>query len=767
MNRLIALGLLCVASFAAQADVYVTDSDSLLRGLHAKDTSQSHAFKVGDKPGYPLSRVIHPNATGSQALVDAGGLKYFINTNITFSTSSSASGAMSEASYTHAIVASTSAGGTTMSSPSDAFDGYDTLCLSLTNATGPCATGNAAYSIYNKNGPASFDASVPATPECTNRQIVFATQTIGGLSVQRKVFVPTNDTFARTLNSVTNTTGAPVTFTLMTDNNLGSDSNTRIVSSSSGDNVATLADNWVTTFQNYSGTTSTDPRIGHVLQGPGAGTPLSIINFVDGDDNPFWGYSVTLAPGQTRIIMNFVTALGTKAAANAKAAAITALPASTLQCMSVTELSQVTNFAVLPDLAITQAAVPTALGSTPYNYTLNVSNNGGTPATSVVVTDTLPAGVVFNSATGTGWSCSAAAGVVTCTAPTLLTGAAPAITINVTPPSAYATLTNTAVVSSADAEPTPADNTSTQNTNLISPSAVRGTKTATGPFNEGGAMSYTVVLHNASQSAQLDNPGNEFSDTLDSHLTLVSASASSGTAVANVGTNTVTWNGVITSTTDVTITINALINAGSLGLSISNQGDINYDCQANQTNACTVKTDDPAVGGLQDPTTFVVAAGADLSISLTAPATIFSATPATFTGLLANAGPSNATNASATVTFPAGYTVQAASATGYICTVTTLTATCTNALVTAGTNAALSVTVLPPAGPLSSSVVGTITSATSDPVPANNTVTVPFSVQAPFVPPVAVPSLGAFGLLALIALLLAAAPRFLRRRRTQ
>ena len=199
----------------------------------------------------PSALRITKNATGSVQLIDAAGLKYFINTNITFSTSSSASGAASEASYTHSIAASTSGGGTTMSSLSDMFDGYNAMCVSLTNATGPCQTGNANYTMYNQNGPASVDATVPAIATCTNRQYVYPAKTIGGLSVSRKVFVPTNDQFIRWMNSFTNTTGSPITFTMITSNNLGSDANTIITGSSSGDNVAQTTDLWVATFQNY------------------------------------------------------------------------------------------------------------------------------------------------------------------------------------------------------------------------------------------------------------------------------------------------------------------------------------------------------------------------------------------------------------------------------------------------------------------------------------------------------------------------------------
>lgn len=302
--------------------------------LHA-DVSLVERLQVGkDKPEH-ANRI--SRATGSQMLVDAAGLEYFINTNITFSTSSSASGAASEASYTGPVSATTSGGGTVSSTLNDAFDGYNTLCLS-TSTTATCETGNAAFTIYNNNGAATLDGS------CSNRQVILPAQTVGNVTVQRKVFVPSNDEFARWANIFTNNGAAPETFNAIIANNLGSDSNTVIVSSSNGDATADLTDTWVSTFQNYSGTTSSDPRLGHVLQGAGAPTGLNGINFADGDDNPFWSYSVTLAPGETKIILNYVTGQPSKADANAKATELAGLPANALQCLSPAEVSQVANF---------------------------------------------------------------------------------------------------------------------------------------------------------------------------------------------------------------------------------------------------------------------------------------------------------------------------------------------------------------------------------------------------------------------------------------
>jgi uncharacterized repeat protein (TIGR01451 family) len=134
---------------------------------------------------------------------------------------------------------------------------------------------------------------------------------------------------------------------------------------------------------------------------------------------------------------------------------------------------------------------------------------------------------------------------------------------------------------------------------------VTGTKTESGPAIEGQNISYTVTLTNSGTGAQADNPGDEFSDVLPSTLTLVSASASSGTAVANVGTNTVTWNGSIAPSASVTIGIVATVNAGTGGQAISNQGTISYDSNGDGTNDASGVTDDPGTVAGGDPTTVV------------------------------------------------------------------------------------------------------------------------------------------------------------------
>lgn len=347
MRRIaLALVLLLVAG-AAAADVSLVERNSV------------HQKAAKGKPGRPG----HTNATGSMALIDQQGMKYFINTNITFSTTSSASGAASEASYTHAVAASTLNGGTTSSTLNDSYDGYNTMCLSLNNTVVNCETGNANFVIFNKNGPATTEC-LGATSG-VNRQVVFPVQTSGSIQMQRKVFVPDNDQFARWLNYFTNTGATPQTVTAVIANNLGSDSNTIIVNDSNNNTTPDTTVTWVTTFQNFSGTTTTDPRLGHVLQG-GSGNPavhLSGISFQNGNDNPFWGYTFTLAPGETKIIMNFGVNQPTKAAANSKSAALALLPANALQCLTTAEQGEIANFQAIVPIATVPALSTTGLAA--------------------------------------------------------------------------------------------------------------------------------------------------------------------------------------------------------------------------------------------------------------------------------------------------------------------------------------------------------------------------------------------------------------------
>jgi uncharacterized repeat protein (TIGR01451 family) len=179
--------------------------------------------------------------------------------------------------------------------------------------------------------------------------------------------------------------------------------------------------------------------------------------------------------------------------------------------------------------------------------------------------------------------------------------------------SASGSLINTATVAAPGGvtDPNPGNNSATDSDTISAAggAAVSGTKTASGTFTVGSTVTYTITLTNNGTGAQGDNPGNELPDVLPPQLALVSANATSGTAVATTGTNTVTWNGTIGAGNSVTITIQATILPTAVGTTVTNQGTISYDSDANGTNDATAQTDDPSAGG-SSPTSFVIAAPA-------------------------------------------------------------------------------------------------------------------------------------------------------------
>jgi uncharacterized repeat protein (TIGR01451 family) len=141
-----------------------------------------------------------------------------------------------------------------------------------------------------------------------------------------------------------------------------------------------------------------------------------------------------------------------------------------------------------------------------------------------------------------------------------------------------------------------------------SPASLTATKeiTSSGPYLPGSLVVYEVVITNNSGSTQQNNPGNEFEDILPPELNLVDATATSGAAVADVGTNTVTWNGSLAAGASVTITIEATIGSLVGNGTIVNQGTVFFDADGNGTNESTGVTDDPNLPGGADGTPLIV-----------------------------------------------------------------------------------------------------------------------------------------------------------------
>ena len=151
------------------------------------------------------------------------------------------------------------------------------------------------------------------------------------------------------------------------------------------------------------------------------------------------------------------------------------------------------------NLSLTKTASPNP-GVTMSNltYRLTVTNNGPSPATSVVVTDNLPAGLTFSSATPTQGSCSSGSSVI-CNLGSLPSGAFVIINVLVTPQS-VGVLTNNASVTAAESDPDTSDNSTSIQTSIESPSS--------GPSMIDPNLSVKTVVSGLSQPTSLAFIGN-------------------------------------------------------------------------------------------------------------------------------------------------------------------------------------------------------------------------------------------------------------------
>ncbi len=151
------------------------------------------------------------------------------------------------------------------------------------------------------------------------------------------------------------------------------------------------------------------------------------------------------------------------------------------------------------NLSLTKTASPNP-GVTLANltYRLTVTNNGPSPATNVVVTDNLPLGINFSSATPTQGSCSGTTTVI-CNLGAIANGSFAIINILVQPQST-GILTNNASVNANENDPDPSDNSVSVQTSIESPSS--------GPSMTDPNLSVKTVVSGLSQPTSMAFLGN-------------------------------------------------------------------------------------------------------------------------------------------------------------------------------------------------------------------------------------------------------------------
>ncbi len=119
------------------------------------------------------------------------------------------------------------------------------------------------------------------------------------------------------------------------------------------------------------------------------------------------------------------------------------------------------------DLSVSIADTPDPVNvGANMSYALTVRNSGPEDATGVTLTDTLPPGVVFQSASATQGSCAQVSGVVTCALGNLTAGSNATINIALTAPLSTGPITNNATVSGNETDPIVPNNSDAETTTV-------------------------------------------------------------------------------------------------------------------------------------------------------------------------------------------------------------------------------------------------------------------------------------------------------------
>ena len=266
-----------------------------------------------------------------------------------------------------------------------------------------------------------------------------------------------------------------------------------------------------------------------------------------------------------------------------------------------TEILSVSN-APVADLAITKSHVGNFTVGVNGVYTIGVSNNGPTDETgTITVTDTLPGGLSYVSATGTGWSCGAAGQDVTCTHPGPLANGAslPNITLTVSvSAAAVPSVTNTASVSGTLFDNQAANNNSSDPTTVNGSNLTTSSKTVVdingGDVDAGDTLRYTVTL---TETGGFDASGVSVTDNLPTNTTGINivsfpAGATNNSTPTLVDISNITVAASTSETIVFDVTVSGSANPGDL---IDNTATINNPSGLGATPTAPTLTVSPSL----------------------------------------------------------------------------------------------------------------------------------------------------------------------------
>jgi hypothetical protein len=218
-----------------------------------------------------------------------------------------ASGTVTGGGSTTVDVTSGSAGTCPLSFVDAAGFAYNSTCTAalIGGGTADGRLSNAYSTAYtlrvNGNAPNAGNA---AGFELAGQQAVYGPFGMSGVTILRKLFVPSGGRFARYLDMITNPTTAPVTIDVQVESALDGANSVVVDPATTGNTYAvTLAD-----ASTGAGLVATRPSLGHVFGSLGAAMPVNTVSFQRLTGTSYYRWTVTIAPGQSMTFMHFAFA---------------------------------------------------------------------------------------------------------------------------------------------------------------------------------------------------------------------------------------------------------------------------------------------------------------------------------------------------------------------------------------------------------------------------------------------------------------------------
>ena len=439
----------------------------------------------------------------------------------------------------------------------------------------------------------------------------------------------------------------------------------------------------------------------------------------------------TMAANTTTTAFTFVVSVPSTVASGTALTETDTVSSTTSDSNSGNNASSVTTYvSTSADLSVTDtpAPVPVRAGNN-ITYTQVVTNAGPSTATSVSLTETLPANTTVVSLTGpAGWTCTVA--TRTCTDPSLAPGTATiSYVVTVTAGTAAGTaISETANVTSSITDPNTANNTATANdvvATLAEADLVVTDVAAPTSVSAGSNVTYTQTVKNLGPATAT---GLSFTQVTPPNTNFQSITPPAGwtcgtvPAVGGTGTITCTDGGTLAVNSTASFTLVLQVNSGTpSGTNITD------------TDTATASDIVPGLTSNTASATITVAnsSSADMAIVKTAtPNPVTEGTPLLYTLTVTDNGPATATDVTVTDTLPTSVTYLDSTSTQGTCSEAGATVTCLLGTMNNAGTATISILTIP-------GVPGVITNTATvsadqvDPNTNNNTSSVNVTVLSP------------------------------------